>query len=95
MWPRSKRSSPSTLSPRRARCQHAADQIEHGGAVWATVAEVAYKDQAAPLRVIAFMVVAQMSQQLFQREVFTVDIAHDVEGAGGQGLDKAHDEGLG
>ena len=37
----------------------------------------------AALRVLAFVVIAQMGQQLNQRVVFAVDVSHDVEGAGG------------
>ena len=67
--------------------QHAADQAQHRGAVRPAVAEVAHKDQAAAFGVVAFVVIAQMRKQLCQRGVFAVDISHDIEGAGGEGLD--------
>ncbi|GGH63110.1 hypothetical protein GCM10010975_28580 [Comamonas phosphati] len=39
---------------------------------------------------MALAVIAQVPQQLFQRSGFAVDVAHDIEWAGGKGLDKAH-----
>jgi hypothetical protein len=47
------------------------------------VAQVADKHQAAPVRVLSGIVIAQHAQQGAQRLVLAVDVAHDVErGAG-------------
>ena len=64
--------------------------VEHGGRVRAAIDEVAEEDEVAALRVVAVFVVAEVAQQALQRGKLAVDVADDVEAAGGQGLDEGH-----
>ena len=73
-----------------AAFDQALHQIDHARTVRSAVHEVADKHQGAGLGVAAAVVVAQVVQQVLQRRQLTVDVSHDVERAGGQGLDQAH-----
>ena len=66
---------------RQAVLDEPLDEGDHGGAIWATVGEVAHEDEPPPLGMGAVFPVAKTSQEAVEGVNLAVGIADDIDRA--------------
>jgi hypothetical protein len=68
------------------------DNLDDGRAIGATISQIADKDKASAIRVYSMFTITEMTEQIFQRIDFTMNVTNDVDGAVEEWLNKLSQE---